>query len=132
MKYVVGIFFILHGLVHLLYSAHSLKRIELEKNFIWPDNSWLFSNKLNIEFIKQIASIACVIVAIGFVIGGILVFIEFSWSYWEIIASAIISSIIFFIFWDGSIRKIHSQGAIAILINIAIIIIVLYLNNTKE
>ena len=40
----IGIFYMLHGLVYLLYMGHALKSFELEKGFVWPDNSRLLEN----------------------------------------------------------------------------------------
>ena len=122
MKYLIGVFYILHGLVHLLYMGHSLNYFELEKGFVWPDNSKLLSNILGLQSKKMIASILCVIAAISFVASGICVLIGHSWQNPEIIVAAAISTILFIAFWDGSIKKLHTQGAIAILINIAILV----------
>jgi hypothetical protein len=43
---IVGIFLVLHGLVHLLYAGQSGRFFELRPGTIRPDNSWLFSNFL--------------------------------------------------------------------------------------
>ncbi len=34
MNNIIGVFYILHGLVHLLYMGHSLNYFKLEKGFI--------------------------------------------------------------------------------------------------
>jgi hypothetical protein len=59
MKYFIGIFYILHGLVHLLYMGHSLNYFELEKGFIWPDNSKLLANIFSLKTKKTIAGVLC-------------------------------------------------------------------------
>jgi hypothetical protein len=71
---------------------------------------------------KSIASILCVIAAISFVASGICVLIGHSWHNRDIIVATATSSILFIAFWDGSKKKLHTQGAIAILINIAILV----------
>jgi uncharacterized membrane protein YphA (DoxX/SURF4 family) len=122
MKYLIGVFYILHGLVHLLYMGHSLNYFELEKGFVWPDNSKLLFNVFGLQAKKSIASILCVIAAISFVASGICVLIGHSWHYREIIVATATSTILFIAFWDGSMKKLQTQGAIAILINIAILV----------
>ncbi len=42
MQIVVGVFLILHGLVHLLYAGQALRYFELRPGMTWPDASWLF------------------------------------------------------------------------------------------
>ena len=122
MKYFIGIFYILHGLVHLLYMGHSLNCFELEKGFIWPDNSKFLSNIFSLQTKKLITSVLCVISAISFVASGICVLIGYSWHNREIIVAVTTSTILFIAFWDGSMNKLHTQGAIAILINMVILI----------
>jgi len=36
MNFILGIFFILHGLVHLLYAGQSLRLFELRPGMTWP------------------------------------------------------------------------------------------------
>ena len=40
-RIVLGIFMVLHGLVHLLYFGHGLRFFELP-DLAWPDGSWVF------------------------------------------------------------------------------------------
>jgi hypothetical protein len=102
--------------------GQSLNYFELEKGFVWPDNSKLLLNIFGLQAKKRIASILCVIAAISFVSSGICFLIGYSWQNREIILAAAISTILFIAFWDGSMKKLHTQGAIAILINIAILV----------
>lgn len=46
LRFILGIFIVLHGLVHLLYAAHSRRLVELRPEMIWPDGSWAFSKLL--------------------------------------------------------------------------------------
>lgn len=121
MNFFLGIFYILHGLVHLLYMGHSLNYFELEKGFIWPDKSKFLENLLSLQSKKLIASILCAISAIGFVVSGICVLTGCFWHNIEVIFAVISSTVLFIAFWDGSSIKLHTQGGIAILINILIL-----------
>lgn len=125
MKYFLGIFYILHGLVHLLYMGHSLNYFELEKGFIWPDNSKLLANTFSLQTKKLFAGVLCIIAAISFIVSGICVLIGHRWQYLGGIFAVIMSTVLFIVFWDGSRIKLHTQGAIAIIINMLILVFTL-------
>ncbi len=122
MRIFIGIFYILHGLVHLLYMGHSLKYFELEKGFIWPEKSKLLENILSLQSKKKFASILCVISAISFVVSGICVLTGCDLNNIEVTFAVISSTVLYIAFWDGTIIKLHTQGGIGILINILILV----------
>ena len=127
MSFILGVFMVLHGLVHLLYFGQSRRLFELQPGMVWPDGSWAFSKLVGDETTRLLTSISCVLAAIGFVAGGIGVFISQAWWRPAVVASAIFSSIVYLLFWDGKMQKLHDKGGIGILINIAILITVLIL-----
>ncbi len=127
LPFIFAIFVVLHGLVHLLYFGQSARRFELRPGLAWPDGSWVFSKFLEDKTIRNLASIACVVAAIAFVAGGVGVVIGQSWWRPVIVAVAAFSSMAFLLFWDGKLRRLNEQGAIAILINVAILVAVLVL-----
>ncbi len=127
LPFIFGLFVVLHGLVHLLYFGQSARRFELRPGMVWPDGSWVFSRLLEDKTTRNLASIACVVAAIGFVAGGAGVLISQAWWRPVIVATAAFSSIAFLLFWDGKLRRLNDQGAIAILINLAILVAVLVL-----
>ena len=65
---IVGIFLVLHGLVHMLYFAQSARFFELQAGMLWPDGSWAFSKLLGDATTRMVAGIFCILVAAGFVI----------------------------------------------------------------
>ncbi len=125
LQFVFGVFVVLHGLVHLLYFGQSARRFELQPGMVWPDGSWVFSKLLEDGSTRMLASIACVVAAVGFVAGGAGVLISVAWWRPVIVAAAAFSSIAFLLFWDGKLRRLPDQGAIAILIDVAILVGVL-------
>jgi hypothetical protein len=74
-----------------------------------------------------LASIACALAASGFFAGGAGLVLEQSWWRPAAVASAVFSAVIFILFWDGKLQKLSDQGALAILINAAILVAVLVL-----
>jgi hypothetical protein len=71
LRFIVGLFLILHGLVHLLYAGQSWRLFELQPGMTWPDGSWAFSRLLGDQPARILAGISCVVVASGFTAGGI-------------------------------------------------------------
>jgi hypothetical protein len=127
MRFIVGIFLVLHGLVHLLYVAHSRRLLELGPEMDWPDGSWAFSKLLGDEATRLLASITYVLATLGFVAGGIGLFAGQAWWRPMVVTAAAFSGAIVLLFWDGKVQRLTDQGAIAVLINGAILIAVLVL-----
>jgi hypothetical protein len=127
LRFIIGVFIVLHGLVHLLYFGQSWRLFELQPGMVWPEGSWAFSKFLGDKAIRLLASICCVLAAIGFVAGGTGILLMQPWWRPVVVGSAAFSAIIFILFWDGKMQKLHDKGAIGLLINIAILVAVLIL-----
>ena len=121
----LGIFLILHGLVHLLYAGHSWWLFELQAGLRWPDDSWLFARLPGDHPARWLASISLALAALGFVVCGLGLFLQQDW--WRLAAagSAVFSIVIFILFWNGKFHALDDQGGIGMLINLAILVIVL-------
>ena len=124
LRFIFGIFIVLHGLVHLLYFGQSWRLFELQAGLVWPDGSWAFSKLLGDEVTRLLGSISCVVAAIGFVAGGIGMPLMQSWWQPVVVGSATFSAVFFMLFWDGKMQKLHDKGGIGLLINIAIVVAV--------
>jgi hypothetical protein len=126
-RFVFGIVIVLHGLVHLLYFGQSRRFFELRPGMVWPDGSWAFARLLGVGATRWLASICCVLATAGFVAGGAGILLGQAW--WRPVAggTAVFSSILFVLFGDGTRQKLSDQGALAILINAAILVVVLVL-----
>ena len=116
-----GIFFVLHGLIHMLYFGQSARYFELQPGMAWPDGSWVSSRLFGDAITRNLAGILLVLAAVGFVIGGIGVFAKQTWWRPTIIAVAIFSSAIYLLFWDAGWSHLDNKGGIGILINLAIL-----------
>ena len=127
LKFLFGVFFVLHGLVHLLYFGQSARLFELRPGMLWPDGSWAFSKLLGDEVTRILASISCVLAAIGFVAGGIGLLVSQAWWRPVVVASAAFSAVIFILFWDGKVQNLDDKGGIGLLINLAILVAVFVL-----
>jgi hypothetical protein len=123
----MGIFFLLHGLVHLLYAGQSLRSFELRPGMTWPDGSWAFSRLLDNESTRMLATLLLALVALGFLTGGLGLFIRQEWWRSVILTAVVISSLIFIGFWDGRFQAMDDQGGVGLLINLAILVFILIL-----
>jgi hypothetical protein len=120
-----GIFLILHGLVHGLYFGQSLKYFELQPGLLWPDGSWVFSKFIGSSLLRNIAGVLLIISAIGFIVSGVGIFAKQTWWKSAVVSSAVFSSIVYLLFWDGTLQRLDNQGWVGILINLAILAAVL-------
>ncbi len=127
LKVIFGVFIVWHGLVHLLYFGQSMRRFELRPGMTWPDGSWVFSRLLGDQSTRKLASLACLVAAVGFVAGGAGLLISQVWWRPLIVAAAAFSSMAFILFWDGTLRKLDDQGGVGILINSALLLAALAL-----
>lgn len=127
LRFIIGVFIVLHGLVHLLYFGQSRRFFELQPGMIWPDGSWAFSKLLGDKGTRLLASLSCVLAAIGFAAGGVGILVRQAWWRPLVLVVAAFSGVIFILFWDGKPQKLDAKGGIALLINTAILLSVLLL-----
>jgi hypothetical protein len=123
----LGIFLILHGLVHLLYAGQSQRLFELRPGLLWPEGSWLFSRQLDDDAMRLMAVISLALAAFGFVAGGLGLFFHQDWWRTIIVGAAILSTTIFAVFWDGKRQSLADNGGVGVLINLAILVSILIL-----
>ncbi len=127
LQLIFGVFLVLHGLVHLLYLGQSARRFELRPGMTWPDSSWAFSKLFGDRAARTLASLTLLVAAIGFGAGGVELLLSQAWWRPMVVATAIFSSVTYVLFWDGKLRQLPDQGAVAVLINLAILVAVLVL-----
>lgn len=123
-----GVFFVLHGFVHLLYLGQSARYFELQPGMVWPDGSWAFSRLFGIPENRNLASIFLILAAIGFVAGGAGIFLQQGWWQSVVVSDAVFSSVIYILFWDGIMQSLDNKGGVGILINLAILAALLIFN----
>jgi hypothetical protein len=127
LRIIVGVFIVLHGLVHLFYSGQSARLFELQPDMVWPDGSWAFSRLLGDEATRTLAAVLYVLAALGFVVGGIGILASQAWWRPVVVGSAAFSAAIILLFWDGGLDMLADKGAIGLLINLAILAALLVL-----
>ncbi|MCC6615623.1 MAG: hypothetical protein IT320_19285 [Anaerolineae bacterium] len=122
---ILGLFVILHGLVHLLYFALSRKLFELDPPLVgWPERSWAFSSALGDASTRLLATVLYGAATILFVIGGAGILMQASWWPLVVVIAAVFASAIVLLFWDGQLQRLPDKGFIGIVINVALLIVV--------
>lgn len=121
--FIVGVLLILHGAVHLLYLGHSAGMFELQSGLAWPTDSWLLERWMSDSAIKMTVNVICALAAMLFALAGIGRLLDSSWWAQVTILAVAVSTAMFHVSWDGSGQRLSEQGGIAILINIALLII---------
>lgn len=127
LRFLIGLFIILHGLVHLWYFTLSQRLVEFRPEMGWTGRSWILSNLLGDSTTRLLAGALFVLVAIAFVISGVGLFFLAEWRWTALISSAIFSCAIILIFWDGSMQLIIQKGLIGFLISLVMLLVLLLL-----
>lgn len=118
---ILGIFFILYALVHLLYVGQSGRFFELRPGMTWPDGAWAFSRLLGDPTTRLLATLFLALAALGFLAGALGLFLRQEW--WRPVALAVagFSCVIFILFWDGKFHALPEKGVVGLLISLAIL-----------
>lgn len=122
MRFALGAFVILHGLVHLLYVGQAVRILDLRTGMTWPDGSWAFSKALGDIATRRVAGIACALAATSLVAGGVATLTAQSWWREAVVGSAAFSGVAFVLFWNGKAQSLSNNGLFAVLINLAIVL----------
>lgn len=120
MTVVLGIFAILHGLVHVLYLGQARRYFELRPGLTWPDQAWAFS-AFGETTTRLLASGLCALAAAGFIAAGLGALLGQGWWRALLIVVAVFSSVVYLLLWNGKLRHLPDQGAVGILINLALV-----------
>ena len=125
MRFVLGVFIVLHGMVHLLYFGQSARYFELKPGMVWPDGSWAFSKLLGNEAARNLASISLILAAMGLIVGAVGILVNQAWWRPVVVGVAAFSSLVYILFWNGRMQNLDGQGVVGILIDMAILLAVL-------
>lgn len=123
----IGIFIILHGLVHLWYLSLSQRWVPFKPEMGWTGKSWLLTGALGDGNTRILASLLFALATIGFVAGGAGFLLNQDWWRAVVIASAFVSAATTLLFWDGSTQFIVQKGLVGLLIDIGILLWLLVL-----
>jgi hypothetical protein len=102
----------------------SLRLVEVTAEMSWTGESWLFSNYIGEGFLRILAVILYMIATLGFVIGGVGLFLEKSWFRSPLIVGSAISFVAVLLYWDGAALKLVEKGLKGFLLSLRFFIAV--------
>lgn len=126
-RLIVGVFLVLHGLVHLWYVVLSHGWIEVEDEMGWNGHSWLLSPMFSEGTILAAASVLYVGVTVGFVLGGVGVALGTDWWPPVVVGAAVLSTAVLVAMWDGRLELLVEKGAAGVAINLLLVAAVVLL-----
>lgn len=122
-----GIFFILHALVHLLYAGQAVRFFELRPGLTWPDGAWAFSRLHDEATTRRLAAVVLALTAVAFVASALGLFFGQAWWHSASAGAAVLSVLVYILFWDGKFHEMPDRGSVGLLISLVILIVVLKL-----
>ena len=125
LKLLSGIFIVLHGLVHLWYVVLSYGLVEFQPDMGWTGESWLLSGLLGESLARSLAGVLYIAATLAFVAGGVGIFADAEWWRPLVLGTAILSSVLVLLYWDGGPEMIVQKGLVGLLINVGIIVLML-------
>jgi len=130
-RILIGVFILLHGLVHVLYVGHSQGLFDIATKLQWPESSWLLSKSLSVKSIRTIAGMVMVVAALMFLVTGGGLLADQGWWRPLLMATITFSSLGYLLFWDGRMHRLSDQGLIGVLINIAMLVLAAFIQLPK-
>jgi hypothetical protein len=124
-RFLIGLFLILHGLVHLWLFTLSQRLVEFKPEMGWSGKSWLFTGLFGDSTTRLLASILFVVAAVAFVLSGVTIFFRSDWWWSLLLGASIVSAVTLLLFWDGSVALIVQKGLIGFLISLVIFMFLL-------
>jgi hypothetical protein len=91
----------------------------------WPDDSWALSRLFGDRVTRGLTSITFILVAMGFVAGGVGLIFNQPWWHPIVVGAAAVSSVMIILLWDGKPHKLDNQGGVGLLINLALLALLL-------
>ncbi len=125
LRVALGVFVLLHGLVHLLYVGQSLRAFEMKPGMTWPDGAWVSSGWLSSDATRTVATVLLIVSAVGFAASSAGIFFSAGWWRTAVVAAAAFSSVSYALMWNGSAQNLDGQGLVGIAINVALALVAL-------
>jgi hypothetical protein len=125
MNIILGIFVILHGLVHFWYVTLSQGWVAFEADMGWTGASWLLTGLLSSGWLRGLAAALYGASALSFLIAGVGLLSKGDWTRPWLTAASLISAVTILIFWDGSVNLLVQKGLLGFLISLGLAIGVL-------
>lgn len=120
-RFFVGLFIILHGLVHLWFVVLSLKLVEFRPEMGWTSRSWIFTPLFGDSFTRQLAAVLYGLAALALVAAGAGAFTRGAWTLPVLLGAGAFSAIVVLLFWDGRLEQLVVKGLLGLLISLFLV-----------
>ena len=127
LRFVISLFIVLHGLVHLWYFTLSQRLVEFKPEMGWSGRSWIFTNFLGDSTTRSLASVLYVLATIAFVVSGIGILLRAEWWRPVLVGSAVFSAAIILLLWDGGLQLLVNKGLVGFAVSVMILVALLLL-----
>ena len=127
LRFVISLFIVLHGLVHLWYFTLSQRLVEFKPEMGWSGRSWIITNFLGDSTTRSLASVLYVLATIAFVVSGIGILLRAEWWRPVLVGSAVFSAAIILLLWDGGLQLLVNKGLVGFTISVMILVALLLL-----
>jgi len=121
-RVLMGIFVILHGLVHLWFVVLSQDLVEFKPEMGWTGESWLFTGLLGGSTPHTLTSVIYVLATVAFLIAGVGILSGATWALLLMRGAAAFSGLMILLFWDGGAQMIVEKGLLGFLIDVGLFV----------
>lgn len=122
LKTISSIVIILHGLVHIWYLLLMSKVVKYQPDMGWTGASWLLPGSPENAVIRISGILLYGLASLLFIISGISLMAGSSITVRLLIISALLSSLLILVFFDGQFNMLVQKGLIGLIINLVIIV----------
>ncbi len=120
-QFSLGIFLMMHAVVHLLYAGQAGRLFELRPGLKWPEGSWLLRRMLEARALNTVATASMLLVGLAFLAAGVGTVAFQEWWRAATSGAAVFSALLFLVFWDGRLKELDAQGAVGVAIDLALL-----------
>jgi hypothetical protein len=125
LKPLLGVFVILHGLVHLWFVVLSQRLVTFQPEMGWTGRSWLLTDLAGDAATRLVAGVAYTLATVAFVVGGTGLLTAGTWWRPVLIGAAAFSGAAILLLWDGVTQLLVPRGIIGLGIDLALLFLVL-------
>lgn len=123
MRFLIALVLVGHGMVHAIYVGHARGLFQVEPGATWPDGSWALARVWGDPATRWMVAIVFSLVAAAFAVAAVALWARTPW--WGPVAgsAAVASAAVLVLAWDGRLHGVGVQGAYALLIDAAIVVL---------
>jgi len=120
-QFSLGIFLMMHAVVHLLYAGQAARMFELRPGLKWPEDSWLLRRFLGARTVQVLAAASMLLAGLAFLVAGVGTIAFQEWGRTAVSGAAVFSALMFILLWDGRMKELDAQGAVGVAFDMSLL-----------